>query len=521
MGTSSSGPGDRLSGWRVFLPTFLILSALSALWSLASPILSGPDETAHATKAIAQVRGEITGHREAGAQYPVVDLPSSYRYRPQIICFAAHPEITADCGAALGDPGGRDSFATWVSGYNPIYYYLVGWPSLIFGGSAGVMAMRLMSGLLSSTLLAWAFTVGMASIRSRWMPAGLLFLASPMVVYMAGVVNPQGLEISSAAALWIGLIRLFTCPGAPTDDRSTMTRWQLWIMVVVSASLLATARSLGPLWLVIVVVLCIGVVGWRAAKPVFVNPRSYVPIGVIAAASVFSIVWTLATGTLSGQAGAHDVPLVGGSFLQGVWNTFRLTSSYFQQAAGVFGWLDTWLAGSLYASFYLAFGLVVVLAATTTGRRGARTMILMLVAAFLVPILVQGYSVHQTGIIWQGRYAIFLYLAVPLVGGWLLSNAPTARVDFLSVRITAISASLLVVFSVMAFFVALHRYIVGAHSPLFAILHVNGWQPPLGWITLFLLFAVVAVLWAAWVISVAVGAARRQDAARPTAVGAE
>jgi len=520
MGVSSNSPSDRLSGWRVFLPTFLILAALSALWSLASPILSGPDETAHAMKAIAQVRGEIAGHVETGAKYPVVDLPNSFSYRAQIICFAAHPDITADCGAELGDRGGRDSFATWVTGYNPIYYYVVGWPSLIFGGSAGVITMRLVSGLLSAALLAWAFTAGMASVRSRWMPASLLFLAAPMVVYMGGMVNPQGLEISSAAALWIGLIRLFTHHLVPAADRSMMSRRQLWIMVVITASMLSCARSLGPLWLVIVVALSVVVVGWSAAKRVLWTPRSYLPIGVIAVASLFSIVWTLSTGTLSGQAGVSDVPLVGGTFLQGAWNTFRLTSSYFQQAAGVFGWLDTWLPGSLYAFFYLAFGLVVALAATTTGQRGARTMIVMLGTAFLVPILVQGYAVHQTGIIWQGRYAIFLYLAIPLVGGWLLSNAPSPRVDFLSVRITVIVASLLAIFSVMAFFVALHRYIAGAHAPLFAILHANGWQPPLGWISLLLLFAVVAALWSAWVVRVAVLAVRRQNGVAPAGVGA-
>lgn len=506
-------------GWRVFVPTFLILAAMSALWALASPILSGPDETAHATKAIAQLRGEITGHQRVGAAYPVVDLPDSYRYSPQIICFAAHPDVSADCKAQLGDANGQNYFATWVSGYNPIYYYLVGWPSLIFGGSAGIMAMRLVSALLSAALLAWGFTAGMASKRSRWMPAGLLFLASPMVSYLAAMINPQGLEIAASAALWIGLIRLFTRHRADPDDRDVLSRRQLWILVVIAASLLACARSLGPLWLVIVVAVSVATVGWGAAKRVLMTRRSYLPIGVVAVAGIFSIGWTLATGSLSGQAGATDAPLVGGSFLQGVWNTFRNTSGYFQQAAGVFGWLDTWLPGSLYAFFYLAFGLVVVLAAMATGRRGAMTMILLLVAAFAVPILVQGYSVHQTGIIWQGRYGIFLYLAVPVIGGWLLSNVRSPRVDFLSVRVTVIAASLLTVFSIMAFFIALHRYIVGMNAPLFAIVHARGWQPPLGWVALLVLFALVVAGWSAWVIRVAVLAAHRQERAGPALVG--
>lgn len=512
MGVAANGSsGLPLSGRRMFVPTFLLLAAMSILWALASPILSGPDETAHATKAIAQLRGEITGHRQARAAYPVVGLPDSYRYRAQIICFAAHPNIPADCGAQLGDPGGRASFATWVSGYNPFYYYLVGWPSLFLGGSVGILAMRFVSSLLSAALLAGAFIAAMASTRARWMPVGLLFLASPMVTYMAGVINPQGLEISAAAALWIGLIRLFTRHRMAPGDSAVMSMRQLWVLVTLSAIPLVCARSLGPLWLVIVLFATVAIVGWATAKQLFMGRSSAIPIAVIAAASIFSIAWTLSTGSLAGQAGANDAPLVGASFLSGAWNTLRNTSAYFQQAAGVFGWLDTWLPGSLYAFFYLSFGVLVVVAATTTGRRGARIVVMMLALAFLVPILVQGFSVHQTGIIWQGRYGIFLYLAIPIVAGWLLSNDARPAIDFLSVRITTIAAILLTVFAVMAFFVALHRYIVGADRPIFAMLLAHGWQPPLGWIPLLLLFASVFAFWAVWIIRVAVLAARRQE----------
>lgn len=34
----------------VFLPAFLLISAMSVLWALASPVFSVPDENAHATK---------------------------------------------------------------------------------------------------------------------------------------------------------------------------------------------------------------------------------------------------------------------------------------------------------------------------------------------------------------------------------------------------------------------------------------------------------------------------------------
>lgn len=500
-----------LARWSIFIPAFIFLAALTTLWALASPILSGPDETAHATKAVALAHGEIVGHQVAGQKYPVVTLPNTYRYSPQIICFASHPDVAADCGARLGDAAGAPYFSTWVSGYNPAYYALVGWPSLFLGGSSGIFAIRVVSGLISAAMLAWAFQTALASKRSRWMPAGILFVASPMVVYMAAMVNPQGLEISAATALWIGLLRLLQTFRAEPRDSVLMSRRHLWIIVTVSAALLVTARSLGPLWLVIVAALAVMVVGWSPARRIFTTARSYLPIAVIALAGIFSVGWTLSTGTLAGQAGIGDVPLVGGTVLQGTWATLRGTPAFIEQAAGVFGWLDTALPGSVYALYFVALALLVIIALLSVGRAGFFKLAIVTVAAFVVPILVQGYSVHQTGMIWQGRYGIFLYIGIPIVAGWLLSKAISSRIDYLSARLTAVSAGLLGLFSVLAFFLALHRYVVGAHQPIFSMVHGAEWQPPLGWAALCVIFAVVVVGYTAWIIRVAILAGRRDD----------
>lgn len=509
MERGSAGLHIGLAGWRIFVPAFVFIGILSVLWALASPILSGPDETAHAAKAIAQVRGQITGHSELGAHYPVVNLPDSYRYSDQITCFAGHPNVPADCGASLGDSSGVDYFATWVSGYNPIYYYLVGWPSLFFGGSAGIIAMRIVSALLSSALLAWAFQAALSTSKARWMAAASVFLVSPMITYLAAMINPQGLEISAAAALWIGMLRLVQTFGE--DPPLAHSRRALWVMVTVASVFLASARSLGPLWVVIIVALTLVIVGWRQTKRLFTTASSYPPIGLIAVATGFSLAWTVSTGTLSGQAAMNDVPLVGGSFLQGAWATFRNTSGYVQEAAGVFGWLDTWLPGSLYAVYYIALAILVIIALTSTGRYGLCRLGLVIAASFLVPILVQGYSVNQTGMIWQGRYGVVLYVGVPLVAAWLLSHEPSGRLDFLAVRITAITAGFVWFFGIVAFFLSLHRYAVGANSPLFSIIRQAKWEPPLGWVLLCLIFTLVAAGFAVWVWRIAARAGNRAD----------
>ena len=492
----SSSPG------RIFLATFTFFSLLGILWAMASPIFSVPDENAHATKAIAQLRGEVIGHRVPGVRQLVVDLPPQFSYSSGLMCFVFNPNATADCPVELGSKTGTKSFPSWVSSYNPVYYEIVGWPSLIFGGSAGIYAMRIMSSLLSAALIAWAFQAALSRRHARWMPAGLVFLFSPMIVYLAGSVNPQGLEVTAAAALWVGLTRLlqtFTTP-----DVRSLPRAYLWTIVTVSASLLATARSLGPLWVVIIVIACFLFVGRKSVWAVFSRARSYLPIALIAMAGLFSVLWTLAGGSLSGQAEKGDAPAVGVSFANGVWLTLRSTPAYFEQAAGVFGWQDTYLDTAAYLIFGAALILLIALALTVLKRRGALVLAVALVAAIAIPAIVQGYSAHQTGLIWQGRYGLYLYVAIPLLAAALLSGRGGIRIAFLSIRFTVVIALMTGGYGAFAFVLVLRRYVIGASVPITHMVSAPQWQPPLGWMLLCALFAVVMAAFTAWIIRLAI-----------------
>ncbi|TFC68485.1 DUF2142 domain-containing protein [Cryobacterium sp. TMT2-4] len=498
----------------VFWTAFALMATLATLWSLASPIFSVPDENAHATKAIAQVRGDLTGHAVEGVKHSVVDLPEEYSYSQQIVCYLFHSEMTADCGFELGDEGGNDSFNTWVSAYNPIYYYLVGWPTLLLDGSAGIYSMRIISGLLCSVFVAWAFQSAMSVRRSRWLPFGQAFLAAPMVVYLFGSVNPNGIEIAAAGALWISLLRLLQhFDGRDPGVVSSLSRRHLWLIVTVASIVLVTARATGPLWLVVVVGLCFAATGWRAVKTLFTTGSSYLGLAFVAAGGMFSILWTLRGGSLSGQADASDAPQVGASFVQGFAYVIRLTPDYFHQAIGFFGWLDTPLSGPNYWPFVAATAILVALACTGLDRRSVVTMGVVAAAAVLVPALVQGYSVHQTGIIWQGRYGLFLYVGVTLVAAWLLSGRSGRRLAFLSTRLTWIGVTLVAVYGLGAFLLVLRRYVVGTDESFSTMWENPDWEPPLGAMTLVALYGLVSLLFVLWSGRLAVRSARADDAA--------
>ncbi len=389
---------------RLFWIPFAFIAVLASLWALASPLFSIPDENAHATKAIAQVRGELVGAAEAGKKYLVVDLPPGYHYNHSAMCYLFVPTQSAHCAASFGDGTGNDYFENWVGAYNPIYYYLVGWPSLLTdNGAVGVYAMRIVSALLGAAFLAWAFQAALSSIRSRWLPLGLLLVAGPMVLYLVGSVNPNGVEIAAAAALWASLLRLLE----RHDDRleaawSSLPAWYLWLIVTVSSILLANARSVGPLWLVVVVAACVAITGRRAARAFFTRARNYIWIAVIAAGTLFAGVWTLATGGVGAQAGTADAPLVGKGFFSGFAAMIRFTPNFLQQQLGVFGWLDTPLPWILYAVISIAIGVVVVLAITGTDRRSAIVVLSALAATILIPAVVQAthdqpYRPHLAG----------------------------------------------------------------------------------------------------------------------------
>jgi Predicted membrane protein (DUF2142) len=272
------------------VPLFALFSLISILWSVATPIFASPDETAHATKAVAQIRGQLVGYEREGVRFPAIDLPDSYRYSDGIICFVRIPQQPADCDVALGTEQGTDWFGNWVLSYNPIYYYVVGWPTLFLDGSAGVYAMRILSSLLSAALFTLACHVALGRRKSSfWMPLGLLFLASPMVAFLSGSVNPQGMEIAAGGLSWIACLRLFES----YRDTSPVDRRQLWAAVTTGAFFLLQARALGPLWWIVIAAIAAFAVGWRVVHDMVRDRRAWAWMGVIFASALFSVWWTL------------------------------------------------------------------------------------------------------------------------------------------------------------------------------------------------------------------------------------
>lgn len=158
-GASLAAPADRRPARGPWLLAALLLLVVTAAWSLATPLMGSPDEPSHVVKAAAVARGQWSGEVGAvptdstrpGAATTVL-VPDDY---PAAIllpnCFAFQPDVPAACQQDIRAPSGAlVPVETFAGQYPPLYYALVGWPSLLLGAEAATYAMRLVSAALTA-----------------------------------------------------------------------------------------------------------------------------------------------------------------------------------------------------------------------------------------------------------------------------------------------------------------------------------------------------------------------------------
>lgn len=139
--------------------------ALVALFALGTAPTSSPDEPSHAIRAAAVARGQWSGvllpaspDIEVPGAATVVHLPADWAGVADLpACFVGDAGQAADCQDPLDPParaGGVD-VGTYAGQYPPLYYALVGWPSLLLPAWPALTAMRLVSTTLTAAFVTW------------------------------------------------------------------------------------------------------------------------------------------------------------------------------------------------------------------------------------------------------------------------------------------------------------------------------------------------------------------------------
>ncbi|WP_209414042.1 DUF2142 domain-containing protein [Kitasatospora sp. RG8] len=462
---------------RLWAVSFALFFVLGGSWSMATPIGASPDEHAHIIRAAAVARGQIEG-REVMVPHVVADiegkfaetgvmLPKFYQDLKDVnACYVFKSTVPADCAPKLRDNGGEVQVTTAAGRYNPAYYLVVGWPSLMVSGEGGIYLMRLMSALVCAALLASA-VISAAEWRRRSVPLlGVMAAATPMALFMSGMVNPSGPEIAAGILAWSAGLPILMVP-----DAALLTRrlGRLGIGAIVLISI----RPLGLIWFAGALFFALLLQERGALRQVLRRRSAWLWGTAIAAATVGAMAWASQHPDHSVIATPDDL-----TALKAARITFDNTLIWVHQMIGLFGWLD---APSPAATLLLWSGIVVMLgllALCFARFREALAIVGALIGIVVIPVAAQANQASTLGLIWQGRYLLPFSVGLPIMATVILARQ-SWRPGMPWRRLLLLSAFALAFANVAAFVWALRRNAVGTTGSFF--LHPAMWAPPGGW----------------------------------------
>ena len=382
-------------------------------WVLALPPFAGMDEWDHAYRASAVAHGEwvappSVATRGTGA---FVTVPTDIVRAAESECERLDYAGADECVGTT--EGSFTQVASGAGRYPPLYYALVGWPSLFLDGAAALYGMRLAGLLLCWVLLMASF----ASLR-RWARplAGYVVCLglTPTVLYASAVVAPNGLEMVSGLALWTAL-------GAIAhDDRSVGGDRMAVMLAVASGSLLLSLRSLGPLWAALI--LALALLAWPALWTRIVDlARTRLGAGALlwlVAVGIAGVGWIQTQGSLEvGQPQLSPMTLA-----DRVEFALRDTVVWTFQFMAAFPYRNQPAHAVVYACLIAVITTLLVLALRRATRRERWSLVLTVSACYVIPFAITVATIQHYGTAWQGRYTLPLLLGALVVGGLVLSR---------------------------------------------------------------------------------------------------
>jgi hypothetical protein len=480
-----------LTPWRAFLLGWAAAFLIGSAWAIVSPMASSPDEPSHILKAEATVRGQFTGTPTKSQGLTDVDVPKDLiGPGSNITCYVFNGAQNASClkRQHVEDDNTLVEQGTGVGDYNPLYYGVVGWPSLFLHGNKAWFAMRLMSALLNSFFIGILFFV---ASQLRRTPAFLAWVATaltPMTLYLTGMVNPNSVEIVGCGALaavaWLIV-----------SDR---TRSQLGVrmtFLAIAGVVAGNTRALSPGYVGIILIAVLISFPFRRSADLIRRPAVWIGLGVGAVGLIAAAAWTL---LISGPAGFLPTNTPRDGLVRAFIQTLRNTSDFGRMMIGRLGWLDTPLPDVVYVGWTVGIGFLVVAVVLVGFRRATLGALLLMLAVLFVPAVVQSPSVKTFGYIWQGRYTLPVFVAMILVAGIVVERTVLRRVD--PRRIVAVLGFAAMLGQFVAWFTAYKRYAIGLPGSWRALLHPTPWSPPGGLVPITVVFLVGTI--GMWVLSI-------------------
>ncbi len=474
---------------------FVVLTVVSVAWALATPIAGSPDEPAHIIRAASIVRGEFVGAHVPGKSeaWTQVQVPETYaQLSKQPLCYQFHSERSAGCAPHLVSSSRSAKGLTYVGRYPPLYYVVVGLPTLADTSTNSIYLMRVLSALVANAFLALAFAIAWRWSRSGLLVVGVAVAITPTESFLSGVVNPSSWEIAAAICLWTSaLVAVLDHPRRPPRS--------LIVTMTVSAVVVCLMRGISPLWLVLIALSLVPLLWGRVPLAAWWERRDVrVGLGIVSIVGVAAVVMIALLHSTA--VNPVNVPPRSTSTTSIAETSLGKLGMLIDQAIGSFGWNDLFsplvavLVWTVGGAFLVGLGLLV------SKWRILVSTVIILVAAATTAVLVTALTARHNGFLGQGRYYLPLAVGVPLLAAAVLVPPEVVRERvrvFVAALAVAVAAGLL-----LSYLWALRRYTVGMAVPFTLNGHTRGdWAPPLPAYVLFASFIVISAGYAALVLA--------------------
>ena len=470
---------------RTFFAIFASFLVLTIGWALATPLMGVPDEPSHTIRAAAVVRGEIVGELPADDgtfHYPDIDVPSYIKRTIDLPCFGGDAGKSAECQPDIGDSNRLVEFSSSAASNNPVYYAVVGLPTLFMTGEAALYGMRILSGIVFSLLLTVMLVALYAQSKTIWPVLGGVVAATPGLLFLGSAINPNGVEAAGTGALFAVLALIL---------RRDLSRSQLWIyaLAMIGATVaLTSGRTVAMLWVVVIGIIGVVLVPPRRLLEVLRLPQIWIALAGMAVTAAWVLFWMtrLSIAAIDPRGAVADrAPGIKQVLSIMVENTFDSWTAW----VGQFGWLDYNAPTGVQMIWRVAIVVILFGAIVLAKGRLRLAAIVGIAAAVLVPAFVQGALYNTVGWLWQGRYGIALYTVMTIVAAIALDSAVSARISPALNRLVRSGLVVLGLAQITAFVFVLRRYVV-ATQDWFSMFTNPLWHPPLTWVGVSAVFTI-------------------------------
>jgi hypothetical protein len=466
---------DRVLWWLVVG----VVGVMISCWSLGVPYFSGPDEPLHASRAWSVVHGQVIGEEMNLGGFRLIEAPAWLGAdRNDTSCYRFDPERPADCFSLESS---NEIIQTRTQGAQlPLFYAVAGLPFRFFDGGLSLLLARIWAGILPAALIASTVVTARNSDFRLWLLPATLLSCTPMIFYIAGVMNPSGIEITSGLLLWVTSLAIFC-------DSKVCGR--LFWRFAVAASLLILVRQLGPLWVLLIVGSC-ALLSERERLKDLLRTANF-RIALLASASA-GLLWAIWSYLLNPLAITQSEFAVDDSSVDILRLQMGRLWAVIQESVGVFGWLEVKFPFAVYLIWIFGVLFFIGLAVMFGSTKFAYASPLVLLGAIVIQTYGEFRTIGELGFIWQGRYSLPILVGVPLVAALGISKSDVkVKVSLLAKWMAGL---LLWLALCLSYYQTERRYMVGSSGPL-RIWEYGAWQPPVPVLFLLATFFLASALW--------------------------